>query len=406
MADDLPTVLRLLYESDKRWRTLRAEGEEWVDDERSREAFMRAVRPGSFVTSRGTPGPADRDPRWKVWVRHPDQWRADFGGSHQTRFLVISDGHRMCSSSPRDGGYRISDDQAPMAASAGPVGVLLRPLELLVNFDLEVAARADVLGRETFTVHGRPSRQDERRGPSPFSGADEIAFALDIERGILLWLEHRLEGSPYRRVTMTDVAFDEELADALFAFPKGAHAAPPVRPEPRRPPAPLPRHGPPDGVLGEPVGAMTVVARADSVVVAVDRVVAYPTGFELGVTVRTQGRPVHGSFTGDRRREWSGTSAFPDESLRVGVEFADGRAGVAENFTGPSAPATDVRLVPMHGSGTQSRFDQRFWVEPLPPPGPVGVVVEWARREVPETRVDLDGTAILDAAARAETLWP
>jgi len=67
---------------------------------------------------------------------------------------------------------------------------------------------------------------------------------------------------------------------------------------------------------------------------------------------------------------------------------------------------SDVRLVPLHGSGTQGRFDQRFWVEPLPPPGPLGVVVEWERRDVPETRVDLDGSAIVDAAARALMLWP
>ncbi len=60
----------------------------------------------------------------------------------------------------------------------------------------------------------------------------------------------------------------------------------------------------------------------------------------------------------------------------------------------------------MHGSGTRARFDQRFWVEPLPPPGPLGVVVEWERRGLRETRVDLDGSEIVDAAARAERLWP
>lgn len=115
-----------------------------------------------------------------------------------------------------------------------------------------------------------------------------------------------------------------------------------------------------------------------------------------------------GAFVTSRggRREWSGTSAFPGESLRVGVVFADGRTSVAENFTGPPVPVSDVRLVPLHGSGTQDRFDQRFWVEPLPPAGPLGVVVEWVRRRVPETRVDLDGRAILEAAARAQTLWP
>lgn len=71
MADDLATVLTLLHDSDRRWRALRAEGDEWIDPERSREAFLRSVRTwpgrGSAMTSRGTPAPADRDPNWKVW---------------------------------------------------------------------------------------------------------------------------------------------------------------------------------------------------------------------------------------------------------------------------------------------------------------------------------------------------
>jgi len=60
VADDLPTVLNLLYESDARRRDLRAEGEEWSDEERSKEAFLRSVRPGAVVGMRGHPGPAER----------------------------------------------------------------------------------------------------------------------------------------------------------------------------------------------------------------------------------------------------------------------------------------------------------------------------------------------------------
>jgi len=79
---------------------------------------------------------------------------------------------------------------------------------------------------------------------------------------------------------------------------------------------------------------------------------------------------------------------------------------VAENFgPGPGADPSGIRLLPMHGSGTDTRFDQRLWVAPLPPAGPLGVVVEWERRGIPETRVDLDAGAIVDAAAQAETLW-
>jgi hypothetical protein len=219
-------------------------------------------------------------------------------------------------------------------------------------------------------------------------------------------MEQRLDGVPYRRVAMTTVAFDEDLDPALFEFPDEPMFqldALPVRAAPRRPYAPHPRQGPPDSVLGEPVSGRTIVARTDEFVIAVDRIVAYPSGFELGVTVRTHDQPVFGSFDESQRRTWSGSAAFPGQSLSVGVVFADGRRSSVDNFR--SAPGGDVRLVPMRGGGTQIRYDQQFWVEPLPPPGPLAVVVEWERRDLPETRADLDAGAILEAATKAETLW-
>jgi hypothetical protein len=218
-------------------------------------------------------------------------------------------------------------------------------------------------------------------------------------------MEQRLEGEPYRRVAMTTVAFDEELDAALFEFPdepEVAQASLPVPGAARRP-APHPREGPPDRVLGEPVAGHTVVARTDTMVIAAERIVAYPTGFELGITVRTKQGPAYGSFDDQRLRAWSGSAAFPGESVRVSVVFADGRRGMLDNFV--SSPVGAVKLVPIEGHGTQTRFDQRFWVEPLPPPGPLGVVVEWERRGLAETRADLDAGAILEAAAKTETLW-
>jgi hypothetical protein len=138
---------------------------------------------------------------------------------------------------------------------------------------------------------------------------------------------------------------------------------------------------------GSVVTARIVVARTPTVVVAVDRVVAYPSGFELGVAARSQDEPLRGSFDTGNRRSWSGTAAFAGASLTVRL---DG----------------DLTVVPVSGSGTQTRFDQRFWVMPLPPPGPVGVVLAWPARDVAEIRAELDGAAVVDAAAQAETLWP
>lgn len=404
MADDLAEVLRLLHDSDRRWRTLRAEGDQWSDPERSREAFLRAAPPGSVVSSRGTPGPVDWDPTWKLWLDAP-RFRADFGAPHR-RMLIIGDGRRQAFSHPASELLRVTEERADRP-HVGPPSELLWPSSVPSTLQLEVVGRQSVLGRDALVVRGHPRRDAEQRGPRRFIGADEVEFALDAERAVLLWVEQRLDGTPFRRVAMTSVAFDEDLDPALFEIPDSADVSEhslAVPPERRPVPAPHPRQGPPDGVLGWPVAGVTVVARTDTLVVAADRIVAYPAGFEFGITVRTNDQPTYGSFNDQRQRAWSGVAAFPGESVRVTVVFADGRRGTVDNFS--SAPAGEVQLIPVHGHGTQTRFDQRFWVEPLPPPGPLGVVVQWERRGLPETRADLDAGAILAAASQAETLWP
>jgi hypothetical protein len=402
MADDLAQVLELLHESGRRWRTSRAEGEEWFDEERAAEAFRRSIPRGSVTGMRGTPEPVDRDPVWKAWLRQPDQSRVDFGGPHHTRYLVIADGDRVCTSHPRVG-YSIRDRAGRPDLRLGPAEDLLRPFRLPATLDLQVVGRTTFLGREVVTVRGRPRALTEPPFPWTFPGADEVELRVDVERGVVLWLELRAAGAPFRRTAMTEVAFDEELDDALFAFPEGPATPPLVPPMPGRPPSRT-HFGPPDEVLGRPVPVGTIVARTPAVVIAVQRLTAYPTGFEMEVTVRTKDEPVEGSFDRIQRRVWGGTAAFPGESLRVGVVFADGRRTMTENFR-DRLPSGNITLLPMGGGGSQTRFDQRYWVAPLPPPGPLGVVVEWATRDLPETRVDLDGAAIVAAAAEAEALW-
>ncbi len=46
------------------------------------------------------------------------------------------------------------------------------------------------------------------------------------------------------------------------------------------------------------------------------------------------------------------------------------------------------------------------WAHPLPPDGPVTLVVSWPAQGIEEARAELDGAAIRAAAQRAVTLWP
>ncbi len=398
MNGDLPELLALLHTSRRRWRTLRAEGEEWRDEERTNELFHRLRSPTGVFTARGTPGPADRDPRWRVWIRQPQRARVEFGGAHGSRFVQIAEGSRRWMSLPD--GRVVADERPGGPLPLGPVSGLVQGEDLLAILDFEIVGPGHIAGRQTLSVRGTPRAGEgpALRGPGhPLVRlADEVMLDVDVDRGVILRLEALSDGTPFFRLQATEVAYDEELPDVLFTVPPGSVES-----------ARMPRShhpGPPEDVLGAAASIDTVVARSPSVVVALVRAVAYPEGFELYVTVRTRDARRHGTVESGRPRSWAGAAAFPGESLVFGVAFSDGRTASTGNF-GDRPPPEGVTLAPLSGSGTSARFDQRFWVRPLPPPGRLGLIVAWPLRGLSETRADVSGEAILEAASRAVPLW-
>ncbi len=58
------------------------------------------------------------------------------------------------------------------------------------------------------------------------------------------------------------------------------------------------------------------------------------------------------------------------------------------------------------GGGGETSIDQKWWLSPLPPEGPLRVVVRCPELGIGETSVELDGTAIRRAAEQVVELWP
>ena len=158
----------------------------------------------------------------------------------------------------------------------------------------------------------------------------------------------------------------------------------------------------------------SVLARTDALAVAITGGSAFPSGFEFTLNVRLRRGGDFDPFEADllmhqgmyRHRRTSG--AIAPEVLRFGIEFADGAK--ATNLGGPWPPRPDAEpaspvLVQHGGGGGNGRWDQEYWVWPLPPPGPLAFVCEWPHANVPLTRVATDADVIRSAAARAEKLW-
>lgn len=173
-----------------------------------------------------------------------------------------------------------------------------------------------------------------------------------------------------------------------------------------------------------------ILARTAQVAVCVTRLGAYVSGFELDLVTMAsddaeeldplffEGRRMRG------RRRQVAANEIPDEMLRFGVEFADGRkatntadqplanlaggtmsvsTSVSESET-VQAPATPV----LHlggGGGGGGNWRQSVWIWPLPPPGRLTFVCQWPEAGIELTRNDIDAQLMLDAAAQAQVIF-
>jgi hypothetical protein len=166
-----------------------------------------------------------------------------------------------------------------------------------------------------------------------------------------------------------------------------------------------------DAVIPGSVLAEVVLIRTEQVAVALGSVRAYPNGFEFTLHTRWRREDETGPGGGDPL-EWHGHrrgTQVPEDVLRLGVMYADDRrAATTGGHPWPQDDADAGRLVLLQngGGGSDRRWDGDFWVYPLPPEGPVTFVASWLRHGVAETRVELDGAAIREAARRAVILWP
>lgn len=165
----------------------------------------------------------------------------------------------------------------------------------------------------------------------------------------------------------------------------------------------------PENELPGGAGVTLVLAQGDDAAVGVTHVEGFSTGWRFTLAVRLRRARLGGDLHTMLSRFPHHSLAVPlEQRLLLGLEYADGKR--ASNLRDPrmDRPGDDDRLAftQQSGGGDDRSHDQTYWVCPLPPPGPVTFVLAWPAFGIPETRVELDGATILDAAARSRLLWP
>jgi hypothetical protein len=161
----------------------------------------------------------------------------------------------------------------------------------------------------------------------------------------------------------------------------------------------------PDNEVGTPVPVHLVLARTDRIALAVLNVVAFSTGFSFRLALRRR----HAPDRIERRICDDFDDGVPSaDVLRFGVQYADGRKAttLGQRFTERPDEARSLVLFRGSSSGNGRSYDSNWWVWPLPPRGPVAFVCEWAAESIPLTRREVDADLVLEAARRAEALWP
>jgi hypothetical protein len=166
----------------------------------------------------------------------------------------------------------------------------------------------------------------------------------------------------------------------------------------------------PDNEVPAPVPFTAVLGRTDDVAVCIVGIHVFTTGlsFQLAVRLRQVPPGLHHRIFEMVSGHRLDTSA--EDRLLLGVELVDGRtaSNVASDYWFAMDDLPDGRLVlsPGRGGGGRLHYDQRFWLSPLPPPGPVTFVCAWPALGLTESSAECDGQLLLDAAARAVVLWP
>jgi len=173
-------------------------------------------------------------------------------------------------------------------------------------------------------------------------------------------------------------------------------------PAPRR----MKWRGDAEDTVGVALPLNALLVKNDQVAIVASGFVAYPLGFSFSlVTIsRLNPSPVPLGMHPHPGSRWGG---IPGREFRFGIGFSDGTAAFSMRYRprldGEAAPRT-LRL--SEGGGGGRTYRQSFWCEPLPPSGSMAFVCKWPELEIPETSVDIDATAIIEAASRTVPLWP
>ena len=190
---------------------------------------------------------------------------------------------------------------------------------------------------------------------------------------------------------------------------------PPPTPAPPKPPSVPPWFGPPERTLGGLVTQYLVIAKNDKAAVIITRLVGYPLGFSIDLTLVGRNNELELPPVMPYYRARPGESV--ENQFRIGLLFSDGTKVVADmlriapglqdwhSLASLDRPTEPILRINGGGGGSGNSFQWSYWATPLPPAGPLRFVVQWLAVGITESFAEIDGQVIRDAGTSAVPIW-
>ena len=225
--DALPDILGLLYAAHSSFTSVRLNIRDWRRQDLAHEALTRWASQNSsrrYVVNEPASTVYERE--YRLWLERPWRWRweAETGSGVGTTVydparqrggtFATAVGSLFKRNNPRQS---YTDDPEIEYHGASYLMYVLDPIRVLPYVTIgDIGEPIEHAGRPVIPITCTAIERGDGPDEGLFSGADGYELLVDADRGLVLGISAHLDGEEFFRYQVTEIAYDEPLANGAF----------------------------------------------------------------------------------------------------------------------------------------------------------------------------------------------